>query len=82
MFPYFYIDTPWFSRGAKGEAFASDLLLPLFSVQGPGNVAGSLRVFGAQPVIQNQAIPNAWNGLIAGQFVSQSLQDDSSGLSQ
>lgn len=82
MFPYGYSEAPWFTRGAPGEAFVSDFLLPLFAVQGPGNFAGALAVFGAQPVIQQQTIPAAWNGLIAGQFVSQPLQDDSSGISQ
>lgn len=80
MIPFDNVETRPFLPGASGAAFVSAFLLPIQTIQGPGNFAGSLQIFQA-PMIQAQAVPDAWNGIMSGQFVSQPLTDPN-GLSQ
>lgn len=70
--PYFYEVNRDFSPGVMALGFQSHFGLPAFSVSGPGNICGRLRIFDPQ-VYQLQAVPNGWIGDVTGQIALQPL---------
>lgn len=74
--PFLFENTRPFLPGAMGEAYIPLTLLPLFNVRGNGSpVIRQLAAFGT-PQNQLPAVPQAWNGIINGQFVLQPLIDE------
>lgn len=70
--PYYYEVNRDFSPGAMSLGFESIFGLPAFSVAGPGNICGRLRIFDPQ-VYQLHAVPHAWIGDVTGQIALQPL---------
>lgn len=80
--PFLFEDTRPFLPGAMGAAYVPLTLLPLFTVRGNGSrVNRQLSAFGT-PLTQLSAVPQAWNGIINGQFVVQPLVDENGNASQ
>lgn len=75
--PFGNIDTRPFLPGAPGAAFYTRQLLPIIEIQGAGIMTRAQFAIESQPLVQTQSVPQAWDGITAGQFVSQGLTDPS-----
>jgi len=76
MLPFVFENTRQFDAGAMGEAYLPVTLLPINSIRGSGSRV--FRQFGAYsiPMTGAKAAPQAWNGIITGQFEVQGLIGD------
>lgn len=79
MLPFGNIATRPFLPGAPGDAFVTAQLLPVIEIQGPGMLVRGQLAIEAAPQVQIQSVPEAWHGIVAGQFATQGLYDPNAG---
>lgn len=70
-----YRATRQFNAGVPSDAFVTFQLLPLNTVTGPGVMVARQLQIDTQQMVQAMGAPEAWNGIITGQFVTQPLVD-------